>query len=103
MAQNSERIIVQADPDLKELIPEFLRNRHKDIADILDAVQKCNFETVRILGHSMKGAGGGYGFDVISDIGSAIEIAAKNSDSGEIKNQTTKLAVYLDSVDVIYP
>lgn len=102
MSQNSERTTIHADPDLKELIPEFLRNRHNDIMVIHDAVIQCNFETVRILGHSMKGSGGGYGFDTISDIGLAIEQAAKNKDPEEIKKQTTKLAIYLDNIDVVY-
>jgi len=50
----------------------------------------------------MKGAGGGYGFDAITDLGRSIEEAAKNGDGEEIKRKTAELSVYLDSLDVIY-
>src|SRR5712692_5782144 len=53
----AEKTIIRVDPDIAELIPGFLENRRKDIAAMLDAVQRGDFETVRVLGHSMKGAG----------------------------------------------
>ena len=49
-----------ADNDLADLIPGFLENRHKDVA-IQEAIEQGNYETIRVLGHTMKGAGGGYG------------------------------------------
>ncbi len=73
MEQNRDRIVVQVNPDIEELIPEFLQRRHTDIAAISDALKKGDYETIRILGHSMKGSGGGYGFDAISDIGRRLE------------------------------
>ncbi|HZC67063.1 MAG TPA: Hpt domain-containing protein [Nitrospirales bacterium] len=68
-----EKILVRVDPEIAELIPGFLANRRKDVTAMLDAVQRSDFETVRLLGHSMKGAGGGYGFDAITVIGGALE------------------------------
>jgi hypothetical protein len=66
---------------LASLIPRFLENRHHDVTSLLEAVNWDDFETARILGHSMKkGSGGGYGFDGITAIGSEIERAAKHSD-----------------------
>lgn len=95
------KILVQVDPDLADLIPGFLANRRKDIAAMQIALEGGDFEIVRVLGHSMKGAGGGYGFDAITDIGAALEQAAKAKNPGEIQKNLSDLAVYLDRVEVV--
>ena len=51
---------------------------------------------------STLGIGGGYGFDRITEIGAAIEEAAKRKDSEEIKRQLSALKDYLDRVEVRY-
>lgn len=99
---NDEKIIVHIDQDLEDLIPEYLRNRRDDIKAIEEALNKGDFESIGITGHSMKGSGGGYGFDAISEIGSAIENTAKEKNSVEIKKQIKKLSSYLDQVKVVY-
>jgi HPt (histidine-containing phosphotransfer) domain-containing protein len=96
-----EKTIIRVDPEIAELIPGFLENRRKDIAAMLDAVQRGDFETVRVLGHSMKGAGGGYGLDAITEIGAALEQAAKQLNAAEIQNCVNELSCYLDRVEVI--
>jgi HPt (histidine-containing phosphotransfer) domain-containing protein len=96
-----ERILVRVAHEIAELIPGFLQNRRKDIAAMLDALQRGDFETVRLLGHSMKGAGGGYGFDAITGIGAALEEAAKQRNAAEIRDRVNELSRYLDRVEVI--
>ena len=97
----AKKIIIHVDPDIAELIPGFLENRRKDIAAMLDAVQQGDFESVQVLGHSMKGAGGGYGFDAITEIGAALEQAAKQRNAVEIRNRVHELSRYLDQVEVV--
>jgi HPt (histidine-containing phosphotransfer) domain-containing protein len=96
------KIIVHVDPDIADLIPGFLENRHKDIKTIGEALAQGDFETIRFLGHSMKGAGGSYGFDAITDMGRSLEQAATAQDAGEIKKSLQELFVYLDSIEVVY-
>jgi HPt (histidine-containing phosphotransfer) domain-containing protein len=96
------KIIVHVDPDIADLIPGFLENRHKDIKTIGEAVTQGDFETIQILGHSMKGAGGSYGFDAITDIGKSLEQAAKDKDAEGIQRSVQELAIYLDQVEVVY-
>jgi HPt (histidine-containing phosphotransfer) domain-containing protein len=95
-------IIVHVDPEIADLVPGFLDNRRKDTASIAEALTRGDFETVRILGHSMKGAGGSYGFDAITDIGKSLEQAAMAKDSGVIKKSVQELSTYLDCVEVVY-
>ena len=94
-------IPIRVDPEIAALIPGFLANRHKDVVLLLDAVNQGDFETARILGHSMKGSGGGYGFDGITDIGAEIETAAKQHDAVVIRSQVHALSRYLARVLIV--
>ncbi|MCG9968857.1 Hpt domain-containing protein [Pelotomaculum terephthalicicum JT] len=98
----NKKIIVRVDKDLAEIIPVFLENRQKDCKSIKEALEKGDYETIRILGHSMKGVGGGYGFDAVTDLGASIEQAAKNKDAAEINNLIDELMTYLDRVEVVF-
>jgi HPt (histidine-containing phosphotransfer) domain-containing protein len=96
------KIVIHIDPEIADLIPGFLENRQKDIKSIEEALTKDDFETIRFLGHSMKGAGGSYGFDAITDIGRSLEQAAIVQDAGGIKKSLRELFTYLDCIEVIY-
>lgn len=96
-----EPIRIRVDPELASLIPGFLENRRKDVILLVEAVHRGDFETARILGHSMKGSGGGYGFDGITDIGGDIEVAAKDSDSIAIRTHVDALTLYLARVEIV--
>lgn len=97
---NEAPIIVRVDPDLADLVPGFLENRRKDAVHIEGALQQEDYETIRILGHDMKGTGGGYGFDGISEIGRLLEQAAKNRDAAAIRSQVSDLMHYLNHLQV---
>jgi HPt (histidine-containing phosphotransfer) domain-containing protein len=100
--KHEPKIIVHVDPDIADLIPGFIENRHKDIKTIREALTQDDFETIRFLGHSMKGAGGSYGFDAITDIGKSLEQAAIAQNADGIKKSLQELFVYLDSIEVVY-
>jgi HPt (histidine-containing phosphotransfer) domain-containing protein len=95
-------IVVHVDIDLEEFIPEFLDNRRSDVQSICAAVGSGDFETIRVLGHSMKGSGAGLGFELITGIGAALEQAAKKQDDAAIRNGLEQLVDYLGKVKVVY-
>jgi len=99
---SAEKMSIVIDEDLEDLIPDYMDNRRADIESIQAALKNGDLETIRILGHSMKGSGGGYGFDSITDIGAALEQAAKDSDTEEIKKQTCTLSEYISNIEVVY-
>ena len=101
-AQQGDKIVVHVDTDLQELIPGYLANRQGDIQAMREALEQGDYETIRILGHSMKGSGGGYGFDTITEIGSALEQAASGRDPDEIRRCVGELLTYLERVQVVY-
>ncbi|MBK6660181.1 MAG: Hpt domain-containing protein [Proteobacteria bacterium] len=97
----TERIPVVIDPDLADLVPGFLNNRRRDVEKLQVLLEAGNFADIRMIGHSMKGAGGGYGFDPITDIGAAIERAALAGDGTAITAGIAQLADYLARIDVV--
>ena len=67
---------------------------------MLDALDRGDFETVENLGHGMKGAGGSWGFQAITDIGAALEQAAESADTAMSRKWVGELSSYLDRVEV---
>ncbi|OQX56274.1 MAG: Hpt domain-containing protein [Candidatus Cloacimonas sp. 4484_209] len=98
---NEGKITIRIDPDIADLIPGFLKNREEDITQITKCLDKNDFETIERLGHSMKGAGAGYGFDGITEIGLTIEKAAKQKDVTAIKKSLKELETYLKQVVIV--
>ncbi len=98
----SGKIRVNIDADLEPIIPRFFELRRDDIQTIVESLKKGDFDTIRRLGHSMKGSGGGYGFDRITDLGRAMEEAALGKDVNRITHLKDELAAYLDNVEVVY-
>ena len=96
------RVTVSIDPDLEELVPGFLDNRRKDAAVLARSVETRDLNTVRLLGHRMKGDGGGYGFQEITDIGQALEEAAIKENWKVIAEKTEALTIFLAQVEVVY-
>lgn len=101
-ANEGRKIIVHVDAELEDLIPGFLENMCKDIKSMHEALKQGDYETIRILGHSMKGAGGGYGFDAITDIGASLEQSAKEKNPEEIRKRVDELSTFLEHVEVRY-
>ena len=97
----SDPIVVRVDPDLHELVPDFLRNRRDDVRVLRDALAAADWETIRRLGHRMTGSGGGYGFDAISELGQRLETAARAHDERDARQSTDALAEYLARVVVV--
>lgn len=98
----TNHIVVAVDPDLEPLIPGFLSNRQQDIEDLHTALSAGDFARVQSIGHSLKGVGGGYGFERISDVGADLEAAAKQQDSAAINTLIATLQDYLGRVEVVY-
>ena len=96
-----DTILVRANPKFADLIPVFLHNCRQNVIAMLDALDRGDFETVGILGHGMRGAGGSYGFQAITDIGAALEQAAESADTDASRKWVGELSGYLDRVEII--
>lgn len=95
-------IAVEIDSELLPIIPDFLESRWNDCALIMQLLEAGNYEEISILGHRLKGAGGSYGFDAISDIGADLEHAAIRQEREAIFRSTELLQNYLERIKIIY-
>jgi PAS domain S-box-containing protein len=100
-SSRKETIFVRANPKIADLMPVFLRNCRQNVVAMLDALDGGDFETVAILGHGMRGAGGSYGFQTITDIGAALEQVAESADNNAARKWVGELSGYLDRVEII--
>jgi len=96
------RRTVQISSELRELAPRFLAHRRGDADRLREAIDREDFETVRAIGHAMRGSGSAYGFDDITTLGAEIERLAKTDDAPALDAAVTRLTEYLDSVEVSY-
>jgi len=99
-----EKFTARIDPDLSDLMPDFLARKRSDASAILTGIsgEHIDFEELSRIGHKIKGEGGSFGLDAISVYGAEIEQAARNHDAEAIRHHATQLAVYLDSVQIEY-
>ena len=99
--RQNQRIPIHPPAGIEEAIPLFLESTREDLQALARALENGEYPKVRLIGHDLKGSGGGFGFDQITVIGRSIEEAAKRSDGPEVAEQIAALTDYLDRVDVI--
>lgn len=97
-----DNFTVEIDDVLRPIVPDFIRCRNDDCILIRQLLSKGNYDDIRLLGHRMKGTGGSYGFDAISEIGEIIETASLEADQETIRVQLQRLEDYLKRVSVVY-
>lgn len=100
--ESAERVTVHIDRDFEAIVPAFLANRKKDLHTLRQALSSADFSTVQMLGHRMKGDGGGYGFDRISEIGGTMESAAIRQDRAAAEQCVAQLEDFLTHLQVEY-
>lgn len=94
-------LIVQPDPDLADLIPDFLNNRRRDMADIEIAISRNDFEFIRRTAHTLKGICRPYGFVYLETLSKRLEVAGQAENIGDVKNVASEMAQYLERVQVV--
>jgi signal transduction histidine kinase/CheY-like chemotaxis protein/HPt (histidine-containing phosphotransfer) domain-containing protein len=99
----SPRIHVAVAASLEDLVPNYLDKRRKDLPKFTGALEAEDFETLRRLGHNLKGSGGSYGFQVLTEIGAAIEASARDRNGPAIRAKVEELARYLEDVEWSVP
>jgi PAS domain S-box-containing protein len=83
---------------LAEQTPAYLENCRRDVVSMLAALDRADFEAVIILGHNLRGSGGGFGLQAITDFGAGIELSAGDADDGGTRRWLGELTAYLDAV-----
>lgn len=94
--------VAYVDSDLEDLIPGFMENRQEDLVRLQAALAQEDFVTIASMAHTLKGSGGGYGFDGITEISEQMEIAAKGRDRAVVEASVCALTQYLERVQIVY-
>ncbi len=92
---------MRSNPDLIGLIPDFLTRKRGDLQILKDALESGDLTAIARLGHKIKGEGGSFGFNAMSDIGAALEIAGKKGDAASSRQLVADLSEYLEKVDIV--
>jgi PAS domain S-box-containing protein len=100
-SSRNETALVRANPKFADRVPAYLQNCRQNVITMLDALDRVDFKTVTSLGHQMSGSGGMFGFQAITDIGTALEQAAESADTDASRKWVGELSRYLDRVETI--
>jgi HPt (histidine-containing phosphotransfer) domain-containing protein len=92
---------VEVDEGLSDLIPGFLTHKRADIVAIVAAIARGDYAEISSIAHRIKGEGGSYGFDAITEIGRSLEHAAAIRDGTATTTLARELLSYLDHVEVV--
>ncbi len=101
---DGETIFVKIDPDLKDAAKWYITDMTKDVVELRAALKDSDYEALRTLGHRMKGTGGTFGFDEITEIGKGIEdfIEGENKEDTEtLRGFVDRLANYIENVKML--
>jgi CheY-like chemotaxis protein/HPt (histidine-containing phosphotransfer) domain-containing protein len=98
-ARRLDPILLHVKSVLADRIPAYLQNCRQNVVVMLDALDRVDFETVTSLGHQMRGSGGAFGFQAITDIGAALQEAGESADNDGSRKCVGELSDYLDGID----
>jgi signal transduction histidine kinase/CheY-like chemotaxis protein/HPt (histidine-containing phosphotransfer) domain-containing protein len=87
---------------MEAVVPAYLERRRREVQSYRDALARGDFESIRMLGHKMRGTGGGYGFPLLTELGRVIEDAALRQDRREVDAAVERLARYVETVQLDY-
>jgi PAS domain S-box-containing protein len=88
-------------PAIISRIPAYLKNCRQNIIDLTEALSCAEFETIRVIGHNLRGSGEAFGFRAITDIGLGLEDAAVRADADTICKWLVDLKHHLDRVEIV--
>ncbi len=98
----SEKIIVNIDADLEEIIPTFLENRKKDQTTMESALQTGDLAAIESIAHKLAGNAGSYGLDDLGEIGAQLESVCQAGKKEEAENLISQYKNYLANLEIQY-
>jgi PAS domain S-box-containing protein len=98
-SSRKDTILVPANSKFADRIPAYLQNCRQNGIAMLGALDRIDFETVKYLGHQMRGSGGAFGFQAITEIGAELQQAAESADTDASRKWVGELSSYLDRIE----
>ena len=85
----------EIDQRIADLVPRFVEGCLQGCAELRRALAEERWSAAGTIGHTLRGAGGGYGFDEVTQIGRAIQEAADAHDSVGLSALAERLEAHL--------
>ena len=85
------------DDEWAEMQEMYINHTFKELKSIRENINSTTFDSLRTFGHNIKGSGGMYGFNEITEMGTTIESAAKDENMDQIKSGLDNLETFLKS------
>ena len=85
------------DDEWAEMQEMYINHTFNELKNIKETLDSTTFDSLRTFGHNIKGSGGMYGFNEITNMGAKIESAAINEDMDNIKSHIDALGIFLKS------
>lgn len=83
--------LVQEDPDLREVVEEFVTGLEERLHELQEAYTKLDWELLATLAHRLKGAGGSYGYPDISQLCAQMEAGFRAHEADAFQDWYTQL------------
>lgn len=78
-----------------EALKKYVERRRKDLEQCLQSLEHSDFPVLENVGHKMKGNGITFGFPELSDLGAALEEAARERRFEAARSQVDRLELWL--------
>jgi|TARA_B100000073_G_C23686935_1_gene554831 HPt (histidine-containing phosphotransfer) domain-containing protein len=85
------------DEEWAEMQEMYINHTSKELEKIKTQLNLDSIDSIRTFGHNIKGSGGMYGFNEVTDLGLQIETAAKEENLESIKSNLEVLEDFLKS------
>lgn len=94
------KIRLKVEPVLKDLVPDFLANRRRDLERMRQALRAGDLAAIRDVGQNIRCFSRVYGIDELTALGEEIRCAADDCSTLRIVHLQGQLADYLSRVEV---
>ena len=85
------------DEEWAEMQEMYINHTSKELEKIKTQLNLESIDSIRTFGHNIKGSGGMYGFNEVTELGLLIETAAKEGNLDSIKSNLEVLEDFLQS------
>ena len=99
MSENNQMPEPEIDPIVQSLLPNYIKSRRLEVFQLQRLLAANSFEKIRLIGHNLRGSGGLYGLNPISEIGQQIEEGALNCDQSTLHKAIQALQYFLEGLD----
>ncbi|HYL37126.1 MAG TPA: Hpt domain-containing protein [Bryobacteraceae bacterium] len=98
----TEKILVQAPRGIPpKMVTDYVKRCLAALPATRAALDRSDYVHMRIFGHRLRGSGGAYGMLALTEIGSAIEKAALEADTTELRLQVAALEACLNRMEIL--